>query len=152
MIKKLVYTIFFCSILFVSCKNDSAVSKVKKENVEKAVAKISNYEGPAVISFDKEVFEFGTVNEGDIVEHSFIITNSGKSDLIIADAKASCGCTIPDWPKHAIKPGESASLGIKFNTLGKPNKQSKTITLTTNTVNGKETVRVSGMVIPKTKN
>lgn len=151
--KKLLTVLIINSFfLFTSCKKDSAVAKIKKENIEKAAVKNSNFKGVPEITFDKEVFEFGTVNEGDVVEHSFIITNSGKSDLVIIDAKASCGCTVPTWPKNAIKPGESAPLEIKFNTLGKPNKQSKTITLTTNTVNGKETVRVSGMVIPKDKN
>ena len=134
-----------------ACKKENPVDKVKKENVEKAQALKATFKGHPEISFDKEVFEFGTVNEGDVVEHKFIITNTGESDLIIADAKASCGCTVPTWPKEAIKPGASAPLEIKFNTLGKKNKQSKTVTLTTNTVNGKETVRVSGMVIPKEK-
>jgi len=99
----------------------------------------------------KSNIDFGTVNEGDIVETIFKVTNSGTSDLIITDARASCGCTVPVWPKEAIKPGETADIGVKFNTTGKPNRQSKTVTLSTNTALGREILKISGMVSPKTK-
>ena len=69
----------------------------------------------------------------------------------ITDAQASCGCTVPVWPKGAIKPGESSKVLAKFNTAGKPNKQSKTITLLTNTAVGREVLRIKGSVIPKAK-
>jgi len=59
---------------------------------------------------------------------------------------------VPVWPKEAIKPGETADIAIKFNTRGKPNRQSKSITLSTNTAVGKEVLKLSGMVIPTIKN
>ncbi|MGB5364175.1 MAG: DUF1573 domain-containing protein, partial [Aureibaculum sp.] len=62
-----------------------------------------------------------------------------------------CGCTVPEWPKEPIAAGESGQIKVKFNSQGKPNKQSKTITLTTNTSNGKETVLVKAEVTPKQK-
>src|SRR5690606_36544775 len=53
-----------------------------------------------VLSFEKEIYEFpGTIHEGERVKHSFKFTNTGKGDLIIADAKAPCGCTIPSFSK-----------------------------------------------------
>lgn len=133
----------------VSCKQGNAASKVKKENVLKAEKRDSNIKGAPVISFDKETFDFGTVKEGELVETSFIVTNTGKSDLIITDAKATCGCTVPTWPKEPVAPGKSAELKVKFNTNGKPNKQSKTVTLYTNTEKGTEAVKLTGMVTPK---
>jgi len=135
----------------VSCKKSNPASKVNKDNVLKAEARNSSFGGAPEITFDMESFDFGTVNEGDVVKHSFLVTNSGKSDLIISNAKASCGCTVPTWPKEAIAPGESAQVQVEFNTKGKPNKQSKTVTLTTNTVKGRETLKISGMVTPKAK-
>lgn len=147
----IIVAVVFSAIAFVSCAKEKASSKIKKENLLKAEKRDSNFTGAAEISFDKEVYDFGTVNEGDVVEHDFLVTNSGKSDLIITNAKASCGCTVPTWPKEAIAPGESAGVKVKFNTSGKPNKQSKTITLTTNTAKGIETVKITGMVTPKAK-
>lgn len=147
--KKIVLVFF--AVVLVSCKKEKASSKVKKENIieaEKRDAKIAYL--PKVV-FDKEVHNFGTVQEGEVVEAVFVVTNSGKSDLIIIDARASCGCTVPTWSKKPIKPGSSTELKVRFNTSGRHNKQSKTVTLTTNTERGKETVKISGMVNPKNK-
>lgn len=138
--------------IFTSCDNSTASSKIDKSNLDQAKKRdVEISKGAATISFDKIEYDFGTVNEGDIVETIFKVTNSGTSDLIITDARASCGCTVPVWPKEAIKPGETADIGVKFNTTGKPNRQSKSVTLSTNTALGREILKISGMVSPKTK-
>lgn len=135
-----------------SCNKGNAANKVKKENVEAAAERDQKInQGAPVIEFDREVHDFGSVEEGFVVETSFKVTNKGKSDLVITDAKATCGCTVPTWPKDPIKPGDSAEIQVKFNTAGKPNKQSKTVTLSTNTAKGQEQVKITGMVTPKTK-
>ena len=146
----LALTISFSAM--VSCKKGNAAAKVKQENVTEANQRDKEIsQGAPSISFDREVHDFGTVEEGFVVETSFKVTNTGKSDLVITDAKATCGCTVPTWPKEPIKPGDSAEVQVKFNTAGKPNKQSKTVTLTTNTAKGQEQVKVTGMVTPKSK-
>ncbi|WBX74411.1 DUF1573 domain-containing protein [Tenacibaculum pacificus] len=138
--------------MLVSCGQNNAASKVKKENVESAEKRdVSISKGTASISFDKEEHNFGTVNEGDVVKTTFVVTNTGKTDLVITNAKASCGCTVPVWPKEAIAPGKTGEIQVSFNTNGKPNKQSKSITLTTNTEKGREVVKITGMVTPKKK-
>ncbi|MEX6625985.1 DUF1573 domain-containing protein [Tenacibaculum salmonis] len=138
--------------MLVSCGQNNAASKVKKENVESAEKRdVSISKGTASISFDKEEHNFGTVNEGDVVKTTFVVTNTGKTDLVITNAKASCGCTVPSWPKEAIAPGKTGEIQVSFNTNGKPNKQSKSITLTTNTEKGREVVKITGMVTPKKK-
>tara|TARA_R110002073_G_scaffold8207_2_gene45719 strand:- start:2234 stop:2698 length:465 start_codon:yes stop_codon:yes gene_type:complete len=141
------------TVVFVSCGDKAnASAKVKKENLESAKKRdVAISKGAALIQFDKTEYDFGTVNEGDVVETEFIVTNSGKTDLVITNAQASCGCTVPVWPKEAIKPGESSKVLAKFNTAGKPNKQSKTITLYTNTAAGREVLRIKGNVTPKAK-
>ncbi|WP_457610261.1 DUF1573 domain-containing protein [Lutibacter sp.] len=147
-------TIIYIAILslaVISCK-ENATSKVKATNLETAKerdAKISS--GSAIIEFDKPAFEFGTITEGDIVEGDFTIYNKGKVDLVITKAKASCGCTVPVWPKEAIKPGDSAVLKFSFNSRGKRGNNNKSITLTTNTEKGTEILRVKGTVLPKEK-
>lgn len=147
--KLLVVTAVFSVV--VSCQKSNAAAKINNENLAKAEKRDKSLTAAPVIKFDKEVYDFGTVNEGDVVETTFKVTNTGASDLVITKAKGSCGCTVPTWPKEAIKPGETADVDVKFNTSGKPNKQSKTVTLTTNTAKGQETVKVTGMVIPKKK-
>ncbi|CAM1333690.1 DUF1573 domain-containing protein [Tenacibaculum aestuariivivum] len=138
--------------MIISCGKGDASSKVKKENVENAKKRDGSISlGAPSISFDKEEHDFGTVNEGDVVKTSFIVTNTGKTDLVITNARASCGCTVPEWPKEPIAPGKSGKIQVSFNTSGKPNKQSKSITLTTNTEKGREIVKISGMVTPKKK-
>jgi hypothetical protein len=103
------------------------------------------------MTLDKREYDFGTVNEGVIVETIFKVTNSGTTDLVITKATGSCGCTVPVWPKAPIKPGEIGEVGVKFNTSGKPNRQMKTVTLTTNTESGREVLTLRGSVTPKAK-
>lgn len=148
---KKIIVVVIALVVIASCKKDNATSKVKKENIESAKKRDSQIQGSPIATFDKEVFEFGTVKEGDVVETMFTVTNTGKTDLVIIDATATCGCTVPTWPKEPIASGDSAEIKIEFNTLGKPNMQSKTVTLFTNTERGSEMLKVSGMVIPKDK-
>jgi len=149
-------TILFALIIsagvFTSCEKSSAASKIDVSNLEKAKKRDTEInKGAANISFDKTEYKFGTVNEGDIVETVFKVTNTGKTDLIITDAKPTCGCTVPVWPRTPIKPGETADISVKFNTNGKPNRQSKSVTLSTNTAVGREVLKLTGMVTPKSK-
>ncbi|MFY0631358.1 MAG: DUF1573 domain-containing protein [Flavobacteriaceae bacterium] len=142
----------FSTVLFISCAETNASSKINKANLDSAKKRdIEIKKGAPAISFDKSVYNFGTVNEGDIVEAKFTLTNTGKTALVISNAESTCGCTVPVWPKEAIKPGESSEIVAKFNTAGKPNRQSKTITLTTNTASGREVLTLKGSVTPKAK-
>jgi len=145
-------TIIFIAILslaIVSCK-ENAASKIKNVNLEIAKERDAIISlGGAIVEFDKTEFNFGTINEGDVIDGTFKITNVGKVDLLILSAKASCGCTVPSWPKEAIKPGESADLKFSFNSRGKVGNNNKSITLKTNTEKGTEVLRVKGFVTAK---
>ena len=85
------------------------------------------------IKFDQVVHDFGDMKQGDRAEYSFKFTNTGKEPLIIEDAKGSCGCTVPVWPKEPIAPGKTDEVRVSFNSAGKNGAQSKTVTLTANT-------------------
>ncbi|WP_298764603.1 DUF1573 domain-containing protein [uncultured Polaribacter sp.] len=141
------------TLFMVSCGDASnASTKINKENVETAKSRDAEIEkGVASISVDKKEYDFGTVTEGEIVETTFKVTNSGKTDLVITDAKVTCGCTVPVWPKAPIKPGETKDIEVRFNTNGKKNRQQKNITLVTNTASGREILTLKGMVTPKAK-
>jgi len=56
-----------------------------------------------VMAFDESVFDFGEVESGDIVEHTYVFKNTGEGPLLISNATASCGCTVPSWPKDPIE-------------------------------------------------
>jgi hypothetical protein len=104
----------------------------------------------AQITVDKEVHDYGTVEQGANGECVFIITNSGTEALVISDCKGSCSCTIPIWPKEPIKPGETARIVVKYDTnrVGPIN---KTVTITSNAVNEpSKMMRIKGNVVAKT--
>ena len=103
----------------------------------------------AKIEFNKVEHDFGTINAGDKVETEFMVKNIGDADLIIIDAVGSCGCTVPNPPKEPIKPGASAPIKVTFDSTGKSGQQSKTVTLTTNTANGKENFTIKANILPK---
>ena len=109
-------------------------------------------EGPLPsFEFEADSHDFGTINEGDVVEHTFQFTNTGEAPLIIQSAKGSCGCTVPTWPKEPIPVGGTGEIVAKFNSKGKPNIQNKTVTITANTWPKQTTLRIKAMVTPAPK-
>ena len=97
------------------------------------------------MSFAEEVYDFGSVEKGGKVEHSYKFTNTGNEPLIISNAKASCGCTVPTWPKEPIAPGETGEIPVIFNAKSTGN-QTKTITITANTTPPKTRLTIKGQV------
>lgn len=94
--------------------------------------------GPTTtIAFDEEVYDYGTIMEGEKVTHLYKFTNTGSEALVISNAKGSCGCTVPEWPKAPIAPGEAGEIKVVFDSKGKGkaggNPQSKRVTITANT-------------------
>ncbi|MDX1913112.1 MAG: DUF1573 domain-containing protein [Saprospiraceae bacterium] len=102
----------------------------------------------ARITFEQPEFDFGTVNEGAIVEHTFKFVNTGKIPLTILKARSSCGCTVPEWPEEPIPPGGIGEIKAKFNTEGKLREQKKAITVTANTYPNDTKVTLKGIVNP----
>lgn len=95
-------------------------------------------------------WDFGKIQEGERVEHTFKFKNTGKANLVIASCTASCGCTIPDWPKEAIAPGESGEIKVEFNSSGKSDMVTKDITIMANTNPVKTILQIKVFVDKKT--
>ena len=132
-----------------SCSNDPS-KKIKEENVAAANERLDKSYDTPEIQFDFDTYDFGEVKDGEVVEVDFNFTNTGKSDLIIFDASASCGCTVPEYPQNInIEPGQKNKLKVRFDTSNKPGKQMKSVTLTTNTNTGKKIIRLTGFVLNK---
>ncbi len=100
------------------------------------------------IVFEKIVHDYGTIVQGADGNCEFKFTNNGKTPLVLSNVTASCGCTVPDWPKGPILPGKSSSIKVKYNTalVGAFN---KSITVNSNAVNNTVLLQIKGNVTPK---
>jgi hypothetical protein len=102
-----------------------------------------------VAQFEKIEHDFGTIKEGQSVEYTFTVKNTGEAPLIIQKADPSCGCTVPAWTKEPIAPGKSGFVKAKFDSSGKSGIQNKSITVTANTWPKQTVLRFKAMIEPK---
>ena len=101
------------------------------------------------MTFDKKEHDFGTIVQGTPQETIFKFTNTGDAPLVITDARSTCGCTVPEYPKNTpIAPGEGGELLVKFNGSGN-GAVTKTVTVVANTDKGSEIIRIKAYVNPK---
>jgi hypothetical protein len=103
----------------------------------------------AKMIFEEQTYDFGTVREGVVVDHTFSFTNTGKVPLLISNARSTCGCTVPDWPEDPIAPGETGAITVRFDTKNKAQLQVKPVTITANTYPATTKVFLQGIVEPK---
>ncbi len=99
----------------------------------------------AAIEFEKMVHDYGTIEQGGDGACEFVFKNTGNEALVISNARGSCGCTVPEWPKDPIAPGQSASIKVKYDTkrVGPINKQ---VTITSNGSEQPVILRIKGTV------
>ncbi|PRY11026.1 uncharacterized protein DUF1573 [Pontibacter ummariensis] len=109
-----------------------AAAPIENPNVVPANEVVADENAP-VMTFAETEYDFGTVKQGETVKHTFEFTNTGASPLIIENASATCGCTVPEWPREPIAPGEKGQIGVVFNTTGKVGQQLPTVTVRANT-------------------
>ena len=105
--------------------------------------------GPTTtIEFEESTFDFGTIDAGEKVSHTYKFKNTGSEPLVIKDAKGSCGCTVPKWPKEPIAPGATGDILVEYNSKGKKGKETKRVTLTANTTPAQTFLTITGEVTP----
>lgn len=141
-----------CILMFVfaaACNESSEGNSGKNVKAESEEDMISTdvVENPTEITFEKDSYDFGDIRQGDTVSHDFKFTNTGSHDLIITNARGTCGCTVPEWPKEPIKPGESNVIKVQFNSKNKKGAQNKTVTITANTKPSETKIYFTGNVI-----
>lgn len=105
----------------------------------------------AVITFKEKSIDFGDITQGDKVEHTFQLTNSGSAPLVISNVAVTCGCTATSWPKEPIAPGKSSEIKVSFNSAGKMGKQNSIVRIYSNASEPIEKVSLISNVLPKTK-
>ncbi|MDX5321555.1 MAG: DUF1573 domain-containing protein [Bacteroidota bacterium] len=103
----------------------------------------------ANIHFDTLVLNYGTVNEGDDAIFSFRFSNTGGAPLIIQDVETPCGCTVPEFPKHPIAPGDTGIINIIYHSKGKVGRFDKSLTVVSNAKDGAIRLRITGKVVQK---
>lgn len=130
--KKLVF-LFAMAISIFAAKAQDPATPVQNPNA-------------AVITFDKEVIDYGKIQQGANGDCVFKFTNKGKEPLVLKEARASCGCTVPVPPKEPIAPGKSNEIKVTYNTqrVGPFN---KTITVTSNAKNETVVLTIKGEVL-----
>lgn len=106
---------------------------------------------PTSVQIIDSVFNFGKVTEGEMVEFSFRFKNTGADPLVISNATASCGCTVPEKPEAPIKPGETGYIKVKFNSDGRPGMTHKTVSVVSNASPAFPELLLTGEVIAKNK-
>ncbi len=108
--------------------------------------------GPTTnVKFDEDLHDFGAVSVDSENYYAFTFKNTGSEPLLISNAKGSCGCTVPKWPKEAIQPGESGTIDVKYtpNKGQAGQKIEKVVTITANTLPANTMVRIKAEVTEK---
>lgn len=156
--KNITLSFVFLFVVLTSCKkevsvatDESTIVDTSKSNIERIIEERQKQKAekkiPAdgkypVITFKETEFDFGDIKQGDKVEHTFEFTNTGEADLLISTARASCGCTVPEFTEEAVKPGKSGKIKVTFNSAGKKGATTKTITVVCNTANENEILTI----------
>ncbi|WP_443939702.1 DUF1573 domain-containing protein [Pedobacter sp. MW01-1-1] len=146
---KKIFVLAIVALSFAACRN--ANTQTQEESAVKSGVESPQYapvDAP-VITFEREIFDFGKIKQGDVVTHEFKFKNTGKNPLIIAEATATCGCTIPQWPREPILPGKESLIKVSFNSTGKMGMQDKVVTITSNANPTITSVHLVGEVLEK---
>jgi hypothetical protein len=125
---------------------DAANPTVDNPNVT-AESEAPNPNAP-VMTFAQAEYNFGDIKPGEVVKHTFEFTNTGKSPLLIDNAQATCGCTVPSWPKEPIAPGAKGQIQVQFDSHGKSGMQNKQVTIYANTQPSTTQVTIKGNILP----
>jgi hypothetical protein len=154
--------LFALLALTISCKNENIKQEkvlFDKENTTNSQPVVTDASTAAptngkyaVMTFDEEEHDFGTIQQGDKPSTDFEFKNTGEADLIITSARGSCGCTVPDYPKTPIKPGETGNIKVSFDSRGKQGKTTKTVTIMCNTQEGNKILKINANIEVPQKN
>lgn len=136
---------------FAGCgQSDNASNNLENNNVATNTANTPDENATtqvAEIKFEETEYDFGRVVAGEPVKHVFKFTNTGSVPLLIQNASASCGCTVPRWPKEPIAPGATGEIAVEFDSQGRVGSQNKTITIIANTQPNANVVTLKGEVL-----
>lgn len=128
-------------------QKSSEVKEVKAVKVVDAQKAPLNAKGPKMV-FEKETVDYGTIEQGSDPYRMFSFVNEGTEPLIISNARGSCGCTVPTYPKEPVMPGETAEIKVRYDT-NRVGPFTKRVTLTTNEGENTHVLTIKGVVEKK---
>jgi len=102
-----------------------------------------------VLTFERDLHDFGAVPEGTQATYEFRFKNTGNQPVVIANVQASCGCTTPDWTKTPVLPGKSGMVRAVYSSVGRPGVFSKTVTVASNAAEPSKVLTIKGTVLTK---
>jgi hypothetical protein len=132
-VKFLAASVILC-LTFLSKSNAQDTAAVKKENPN-----------AAEITFENEVHDYGTIKQGADGGCEFKFKNTGKEPLVISNARGSCGCTVPTWPKEPIMKGQTGVIKVHYDTK-RVGAFTKTVTITSNAKSDNKVLTIKGVV------
>jgi len=135
-----------------SCNNTDTKISTDVVNNSKSADKAGDPGTVPAFSFPETEHDFGKIIRGEKVSYSFKFTNVGGRDLLITKVKSSCGCTVTEYPKEPIKPGEVGYIEATFDSKHKKGFQNKSITIFANTEPNLTTLRVKAQVVQPENN
>jgi len=144
--------ILFIITASIGCSNNSKTKEVTTDLIKNPVTASGNSDNSKmpIIKFSKEIHDFGLLLQGEKVSYTFKFKNIGKGDLIIKEATATCGCTVPKYPRKPIAAGEQGEIEVIFDSQNRTGKQVKSVSVWTNCQPNKTKLQiVSEIVIPK---
>lgn len=144
-IKYLIFVAVMAIFALPSC-NNKGDGKLSTDLVTSPKSATEDSEKQAIIKFENEWHDFGTLLQGEVVTYSFHFTNTGNTPLIISDVGSSCGCTVGDYPREPIAPGKTGDIKVTYNSSGHHGFQSRFLTVMSNTNPAKTTLRIKGTV------
>lgn len=152
--KTILLSFALLSVGFVSCNSEQNQAQTEETSqttgtTQTPVSNELSGKMPKIVFADKGVHDFGTIEEGQVVEKEFKFKNDGQFPLIINNIQASCGCTTPEWPRQPIEPGQESAIKVQFNSTGKHGVQNKTVTVYANTEPAYTELAFKVMVTPK---
>ena len=130
-------------VSIVACNQQTKKNSTKETKVK--TSSQSTGDKPK-IHFTESEHDFGELVAGETVTYAFKFSNSGGADLIISNVRTTCGCTVSDFPKEPIKPGESGVIKLTFDSRGRQGYQNKTATVTSNASNQLVVLRLKATV------
>ncbi len=98
------------------------------------------------IKFNKDSHDFGNIEQDTENKYSFTFTNTGNEPLKIKNAKGSCGCTVPNYPKEPIMPGKTGQIDVVYKPAKQKGNQNKNVTVSANTNPENTILRISANV------
>jgi hypothetical protein len=117
----------------------------EKTNDQKAAEVKQDNPNAPEITFENETHDYGTIKQGADGSCEFKFKNTGKEPLIISNAKGSCGCTVPTYPKEPIMKGETGLIKVHYDTK-RVGAFTKTVTINSNAKTDTKVLTIKGLV------